>query len=177
MLHSPQYHPSPSRVWGAAYHIPSAHVADVKAYLDIREINGYSIQYASFQPAGLSQPAIKCLVYIGLPNNPQFVGVQEPDQLARHIWRSRGPSGENSEYLFMLEKALEGLWKESGDKHVEDLAGRVRALGAKNSKAGVSDGAGNSDEKIAEKAVKSEMARVKSGEASHEQEETEKTVH
>ena len=172
----PQYHPSPSKVWGAAYHIPSAHVAEVKAYLDFREINGYSIQYASFQPADSSRPTIRCLVYIGLPNNPQFMGVQEPDQLARHIWRSRGPSGENSEYLFMLEEALEGLGKESGDKHVEDLARRAKALGAKKSEDDVSGGMGNSDENVAEKAVESEMKRVTSGTASHEQEETEKIL-
>ena len=172
----PQYHPSPSQVWGAAYHIPPAHVADVQAYLDIREINGYSIQYAGFHPANPSQPTIRCLVYIGLPNNPQFMGVQEPDQLARHIWRSRGPSGENSEYLFMLEEALEGLGKESEDEHVEDLARRVRALGAKGSMGHVFSGGGGSNEKMADEAIEKEMTRVTSGATSHNQEETEKIL-
>lgn len=169
-----QYHISPSRVWGAAYHIPSAYVADVRAYLDIREVNGYSIQYTSFHPANPSQLAIQCLVYIGLPNNPQFVGVQEPDQLAKHIWRSRGPSGENSEYLFMLEVALEGLGKESGDKHVKDLARRIRALAARESKGKASVGTGDADAEVAEIAVESEMLRVTNGAVSHEQEETER---
>lgn len=167
-----QYHPSPSRVWGAAYHIPPAYVADVRAYLDIREVNGYSIQCTSFHPANPSQAAIHCLVYIGLPNNPQFLGVQEPGQLARHIWRSRGPSGQNSEYLFMLEEALEGLGKESGDKHVEDLARRVRALAAKELKGKASVGGSDCDEKIAETAIESEATRVINGELSHEQEVT-----
>lgn len=139
----------------------------MRAYLDIREVNGYSIQYTSFHPANPSQPAIQCLVYIGLPNNPQFVGVQEPDQLAKHILRSRGPSGENSEYLFMLEVALEGLGKENGDRHVKDLARRVKALAAKG-KASV--GTGNADTEVAEIAVESEMLRVTNGAVSHEQE-------
>ncbi|KIW01004.1 hypothetical protein, variant [Verruconis gallopava] len=128
------------RVWGAAYHIPAPHVAEVKAYLDIREINGYSIEYAAFAPAsssssssssstGMTKP-IRCLVYIGLPNNPQFVGPQDPQELARHILRSKGPSGQNREYLYNLERALASLSPESGDGHVSDLASRCRALEA-----------------------------------------------
>ncbi len=171
-----QYHVSPSRVWGAAYHIPQAHVADVRAYLDIREVNGYSIQYTSFHPANPSQAAIQCLVYIGLPNNPQFMGVQEPDELARHIWRSRGPSGENSEYLFILEEALGGLGEESGDEHVQDLAKRVRAVGAEESKGKGFMGAGDAGEVIAQMAVNNETTRVTGGIASHEQEEIEKPI-
>ncbi|KAL9598920.1 MAG: hypothetical protein Q9219_004186 [cf. Caloplaca sp. 3 TL-2023] len=122
--------PPPSPVWGAAYHIPSQHVPEVQSYLDVREINGYSIQYTPFQPADIALSVIqRCMVYIGLPENPQFLGVQDPDELARHIWKSKGPSGENKEYLFMLEEALDGLGEEAGDEHVEDLARRVRAIG------------------------------------------------
>ncbi|KAH7408079.1 ChaC-like protein [Phaeosphaeria sp. MPI-PUGE-AT-0046c] len=159
------HHESTERVWGAAYHIPSHHVAAVRAYLDIREINGYSIQFTPFHPAAStvatatstpspspsdestnpvtgivastttsvshSDPApIKCLVYIGLPSNPQFLGPQDPDELARHILQSRGPSGENREYLFMLEEALRGLSRESGDEHVSELVRRCRELEA-----------------------------------------------
>ena len=51
------------------------------------------------------------------------------DELARLIARSEGPSGRNSEYLFMLERALGELGGE-GDEHVEELGGRVRALEA-----------------------------------------------
>jgi hypothetical protein len=40
----------------------------------------------------------------------------------------KGPSGENKEYLYNLEKALLGLSRESGDAHVSDLVGRCRAL-------------------------------------------------
>ena len=115
-------HESTGRVWGAAYHIPASHVKEVREYLDIREINGYSIQFTPFHPAIStaevtspphdSEPSesergmwagiratnsisvteeagsIKCLVYIGLPENPQFLGAQDPDALARKILES-----------------------------------------------------------------------------------------
>lgn len=119
-------------VYGAAYRIPPQHVTEVSAYLDIREINGYSIQYTDFYPAGASpgssSPIRNCLVYIGLPTNPQFLGVQDPRDVAEVIGANRGPSGENAEYLFMLEEALNGLGEGSRDEHVEDLADRVRSL-------------------------------------------------
>lgn len=119
-------------VYGAAYRIPPQHVAEVSAYLEIREINGYSIQYTDFYPAvaspGSSSPIRNCLVYIGLPTNPQFLGVQDPRDIAEVIASNRGPSGENAEYLFMLEEALDSLGEESRDEHVKDLADRVRSL-------------------------------------------------
>jgi len=130
--------PPEEKVWGAAYHIPPEHVDEVQSYLDIREINGYSIQYTTFHPSKIAlnsaendqdptQP-IKCLVYIGLPTNPQFVGPQDPSALAEHILGSVGPSGENKEYLYMLEKSLLDLSPESEDNHVVDLARRCRKL-------------------------------------------------
>lgn len=44
------------------------------------------------------------------------------------IAAGKGPSGENAEYLFMLEDALESLGPGSGDRHVSGLSARVRAL-------------------------------------------------
>lgn len=132
----------------------------MQSYLDIREINGYSIQYTSFQPAIPEVgPIDHCMVYIGLPSNPQFMGRQDPDQLARHIWKSKGPSGENKEYLFMLEDALKGLGEGAGDEHVQDLATRVRGVGG---------------QEVAETALDIELERVRSGKSHSEQEETEK---
>ncbi|KAF1936737.1 ChaC-like protein [Clathrospora elynae] len=162
------HHESTERVWGAAYHIPSPKVAEVREYLDLREINGYSIQFSPFHPAAAAaatrssvtsavasssddgesgsstssggktssaststsapEPIRRCLVYIGLPSNPQFLGPQEPEALAKKILESKGPSGENREYLYNLETALLGLSMESADKHVSDLVRRCRAL-------------------------------------------------
>ena len=160
----------------------------MRSYLDLREINGYSIQFTPFHPAPFvtsitspptsppevdhhtiqhqleqqqlqrqyelqngapplrrsitasttilaqpekQQPPIKCLVYIGLPSNPQFLGPQDPQGLAAHILKSKGPSGENKEYLFALEKSLLELSKDSGDAHVSDLVRRAKEIEAR----------------------------------------------
>ena len=115
--------------------------------MNIREINGYSIQYTPFKnaqkPEDMSATyqnvyvpseqggTIKCLVYIGLPDNPQFLGPQDPQALAEHILKSRGPSGENKDYLYELEAALNGLSQESEDEHIRDLARRCREIEAR----------------------------------------------
>lgn len=67
------------------------------------------------------------MVYIGMPDNPQFLGALKPADVAEKINQSRGPSGENREYLLQLEQALQTLSAESCDEHVSDLARRVRA--------------------------------------------------
>ena len=76
-----------------------------------------------------------------MPNNPQFLGPQNPDELAAHILRSRGPSGENREYLYNLEKALQQIQTDLGvtvevDDHVSDIARRARAMEVALSKSG-----------------------------------------
>ena len=116
------------RVWGAAYHIIPEKVKEVQEYLDIREINGYSIQYTPFHPADPKMDDIKCMVYIGMPDNPQFLGALKPEDVAKKINESRGPSGENREYLLQLDEALQTLSAESGDEHISDLARRVKAM-------------------------------------------------
>lgn len=129
---------APDKVWGVAYRIVPERVAEVKEYLDIREINGYTIHYTPFHPAPGLDPALlpqrgpfQTLVYIGTPDNEQFVGPQDPQELAEHIYRSEGPSGLNRDYLLGLEKALNELSPESGDEHVTDLSDRVRAIAAR----------------------------------------------
>jgi glutathione-specific gamma-glutamylcyclotransferase len=94
-------------------------------------MDGYSIQHTSMYPSrdgSQSRTPIHCLIYIGLPSNPQFLGPQDPQKLARHILRSYGPSGENREYLYMLDESLEHLSVCSGDAHVSDLARRCRGM-------------------------------------------------
>ncbi|KAI9655622.1 MAG: hypothetical protein M1829_000621 [Trizodia sp. TS-e1964] len=109
----------------------ASRVEEVQSYLDIREMNGYTTTYTTFYQAPTELSTIRVMVYLGTPENPQFVGPQDPQDLARWIWQSRGPSGENKDYLFKLEQSLKTLSEESGDEHVEDLARRVRALNAR----------------------------------------------
>ena len=146
---------------------------EVQKYLDIREINGYSIQYTEFRPIDPTLKAIRCLVYIGHPENPQFVGPQEPQDLAAHIAKSKGPSGGNEEYLFMLEQALQELSEGSGDGHVQDLAKRVRQIKEADSKQCANIYV--ADSQVARKAVASEIDRIKSGKNQDPQEEGDKS--
>ena len=120
-------HLAAERVWGTAYRIKAEKVAEVRDYLDIREINGYTIHYTPFYSADTS-PSIRTLVYIGTPENPQFMGPQDLQNLADHIHQSSGPSGMNKDYLWNLETALDHLSAESGDEHVKDLSERVRRI-------------------------------------------------
>lgn len=121
---------APEKVWGTAYRIHADKVPEVKEYLDIREINGYTIHYTPFHSADGSR-SIRTLVYIGTPDNDQFTGPQDPQALAEHIYTSEGPSGLNRDYLLSLEKALDDLSPESGDAHVTDLSDRVRMIDRK----------------------------------------------
>lgn len=126
-------HPSsPStRVYGVAYRIAASHVQEVKEYLDIREINGYSIHYTPFIASASDNKAtgpISTMVYIGTPDNEQFVGVQDPQELAEHIYKSEGPSGLNRDYLLELDDALRELNTGEVDEHIVDLANRVRSI-------------------------------------------------
>jgi cation transport protein ChaC len=158
------HHPSGSdKVWGTAYRIEASRVAEVREYLDIREINGYTIHYTPFYPADGSSN-IRTLVYIGTPDNDQFMGPQDPQKLAEHIYRSKGPSGLNKDYLLSLERALDSLSPESGDGHVKDLANRVRNIEGDDV---------NVSEAVDDKAVYHQLKKVGS---TDEQEETEKSV-
>lgn len=78
------------------------------------------------------------MVYIGLPTNPQFLrdpAHREPQNVAEVISKGHGQSGKNSEYLYMLEKALEGLGLGSADVHVTDLVKRVKGIEKEAAKA------------------------------------------
>lgn len=174
-------HPPPrdGKVWGVAYRIKPSHVAEVKEYLDIREINGYSIHYTPFHPAssnGGAEP-IRTLVYIGTPDNDQFTGPQDVQALAEHIYRSEGPSGLNREYLLGLNEALRELSPESGDEHVTDLSDRVGLIIAREEgKTLVGENGEVLEKMVSRESNEAAAARHKFGRVSsvNEQEETEK---
>ncbi|KAF7590755.1 hypothetical protein BBP40_002493 [Aspergillus hancockii] len=128
---------SAARVWGVAYHIPALHAKEVHDYLDEREINGYTVHYTPFYPfsesknLGSNLKPFTCMVYIGQPSNSQFLrdpARRDPQDVAEVISRSQGKSGKNTEYLYLLEKALEGLGLGTADEYVTDLVRRVKAI-------------------------------------------------
>jgi glutathione-specific gamma-glutamylcyclotransferase len=71
------------------------------------------------------------MVYIGQPTNPQFLRnpvERDPAAVATVISQGQGQSGRNPEYLYLLEKALEGLGLGTADGHVTDLVRRVKTI-------------------------------------------------
>lgn len=108
-----------ARCVGVAYRVEDA----VFEHLDHREKNGYervrvAIDFGAEQVQGIT--------YIAAADNPAFLGDAPLDDIVRHIVRSSGPSGTNSEYLLALADALRRLDVE--DAHVHGLAMRLRAL-------------------------------------------------
>lgn len=129
-------------VWGVAYYIEAKNVDEVKAYMDVREQDGYSTHLVHFEihdvpidnsvlHEALSQAPqdsvgvrrIESTVYIGTIQNLSFVGPEEISATAKVIRTSKGPSGQNIEYLKLLTEAVRLLSKDegSGDVYLEEL--------------------------------------------------------
>ena len=115
------------QVWGVVYHFIPAKRPEVMEYLGVREINGYTTDKVLFHPSDGSS-AFLASVYIGTAGNPQFLGPQDPQELARKIVESSGPSGPNLEYLLNLQTALNGVSSSSRDDHIDDLVRRTKRL-------------------------------------------------
>jgi cation transport regulator ChaC len=114
------------RTWGIVYTILPDKVDEVREYLGIREINGYTLD--NVDVFTVKDKCIKAEVFIGTTSNPQFTVQTDLNALAKHILHSQGPSGPNREYLYLLNEALSTLDEQSGDVYIEELAKRVRHL-------------------------------------------------
>lgn len=96
----------PSRVHGVAYRIPDEQVAHVLQELDFREKGGYTRAVVEVLPAE-GGPAIKALLYTGNAENPNFHQPTTLEEAAHIVAWSKGPSGENKEYLFEVDAYLQ----------------------------------------------------------------------
>ncbi|GJI94613.1 gamma-glutamylcyclotransferase [Duganella caerulea] len=97
---------------------------EVFTHLDHREKNGY-LRLAipiSFEDGS----SVEGLVYIATPDNTAFLGEASEQEIARHIARSAGPSGPNSDYLNHLANALRELGRH--DQHVFEIERHLAAL-------------------------------------------------
>lgn len=97
------------------------------------------------------------MVYIGQPSNPQFLrdpAERHPASVAEVISQGVGQSGRNPEYLYLLEKALEGLGLGLADGHVTDLVKRVKVIEGLHDRKGEAD----EEEESAEREVERNVA-------------------
>ncbi|GAA5314806.1 MAG: gamma-glutamylcyclotransferase [Candidatus Pelagadaptatus aseana] len=99
-----------ARCGGMAYLI----AAEVFEHLDYREKNGYLRVGVELEFAGEDRQS--GVVYIAREDNGAFLGAAPEPEIARHIARSRGPSGCNRDYLMHLAASLRRLGYE--DEHV-----------------------------------------------------------
>jgi cation transport regulator ChaC len=114
--------PSPTTICrGVAFEVEHS----VYEHLDHREKNGYERHRVTITLTDIEQ-TVDGTIYLAGKDNPAFLGPDDPDAMAAHIARSRGPSGSNRDYLLNLDEALFRIGE--SDDHVADLARRVRAL-------------------------------------------------
>ena len=107
---------------GAAYRVDEA----VFEHLDHREKDGYDRVVVAMRLDWDAPQYRSGVTYIAPPGNAAFLGPADVGEIARHIARSSGPSGTNTDYLLELAAALDDLGCE--DRHVQDLVARVRAM-------------------------------------------------
>lgn len=105
-----------SRCWGTAYRVAASARDHALAQLDIREQEGYERHLTTVH----ASPPIEALVYIAGPDNPNYLGPAPVEAIAEQIRRSRGPSGDNLEYVLRLAEALSEMGAD--DPHVAELA-------------------------------------------------------
>ena len=108
--------------WGMAYRIAGAQLATTLDHLDYRERGGYDrLDTEIFLDNG---DLVQGITYFAIASNPNYLGPANLQNIANQIILSRGPSGENIEYVYRLEESLALL--DSPDPHVTEVADALR---------------------------------------------------
>ncbi|MEZ4458577.1 MAG: gamma-glutamylcyclotransferase [bacterium] len=113
------------RTWGRTFEVDATTAAQILQDLDVREQGGYERTHAPVYGSD-SVVTPKALVYIATPDNPEFLGPDTLENMARQIMSSQGPSGPNLEYLLNLHRALVSYGIH--DSHIEELVEATRNL-------------------------------------------------
>lgn len=100
--------------WGVAYRVARRDREGVLAQLDHREKGGY--MRVEVELANRGDGTFRGLVYLATSDNPNYLGEAPLAEIAEQVRGSRGPSGENLEYVRRLAAALRGL--DAADEHV-----------------------------------------------------------
>ena len=108
---------------GVAYRLDREAASGVIDGLEVREKGGYRRRRVRliFPDA---EPATGWL-YVATPGNPNYLGPATLDEIADQVRRSRGPSGDNVEYVLELARSLRDMGAE--DAHVFALEALLRA--------------------------------------------------
>ena len=112
--------------WGMAYKIVAANVKPIIAALNFREKGGYRLESVKMT-LQMSEPlSVKGMVYIGTPENPDYLGPETTKRIAAQAVDSTGPSGPNYEYVLSLAEALRDLG--AYDPHVFEIENFVKEM-------------------------------------------------
>jgi cation transport regulator ChaC len=107
---------------GVVYAVAPEVRDEVLAGLDHREKGGYDRHRVDVRTdGGMIEGA---LMYVAGPDNPNYVGPSELDEIATVVRRAVGPSGPNLEYVLRLAEALREMG--AHDEHVFALEALLR---------------------------------------------------
>ena len=110
--------------WGLAFRVDATHADAVLAALDVREQGGY--ERISLDAQLQDDRSVTALTYVAHAHNPNHLGNASLTDIAAQVLRSRGPSGDNLEYVLRLHQALREL--DLHDEHVEALVALLQSL-------------------------------------------------
>ena len=112
-----------AKVWGVAYKLTANSIEETKNRLDEREKRYETTLELPFfcQNEEEGKASISSvMVYTAALTGPLFLGEAPEDEMARQILTSRGPSGDNLDYLIKLWKFMEDEARVE-DHHVSNL--------------------------------------------------------
>lgn len=91
---------------GLAYRVPGEAAAEVRAYLQARELVSYAYLERHLPVELETGATVEALAYVTDPDHPQYRGGLSLDEQAAVIARARGPMGPNVDYLMQTEASL-----------------------------------------------------------------------
>ena len=123
-----------AKCWGMAYRIEPQRVTEVTETLDHREKGGYDklwldVNFAAVEGSRALDP-VPALLYVATPENKNYLGPADLEEIALQVCASHGPSGANVEYVQRLKSALEDM--HAHDEHVFELAKCISRLETKS---------------------------------------------
>ena len=115
-----------SLCWGKVFLLDPSQEEATLAKLNHREKAGYETRIVEVHT---EQGPIQAWLYIGLPDNPHFLGPADTPDMARHISASQGPSGTNRDYVLELANALGPRLSPETDPELFALTAALRLNG------------------------------------------------